>query len=103
VRRGTRPTRLQSFRNRTHRLYLDDAGSASKKDDPILGGRNMSVARVVAPKHHGEWPAQDCTGLFFRTALLNYTLYFPLWVDVIQDPVEQRLHRDGVDRHGADG
>jgi len=32
--------RLQSFRNRMHRLYLDDAGPAShkNKDDPILGG-----------------------------------------------------------------
>ena len=40
MRRGTPPTRLQSFRNRMYRLYLDDAGSASteNKDNPILGG-----------------------------------------------------------------
>ncbi|MGH2372031.1 MAG: FAD-dependent monooxygenase [bacterium] len=31
---------------------------------------------------NGEWPAQDMVGVFFRTALLDYTLYrcyFPLW------------------------
>ncbi|CAN5809882.1 hypothetical protein BH20PSE1_BH20PSE1_18940 [soil metagenome] len=31
---------------------------------------------------HGQWPAQDMAGVFFRTALLDYTLYrayFPLW------------------------
>ena len=31
---------------------------------------------------HGEWPQQDMAGVFFRTALLDYTLYrsyFPLW------------------------
>jgi lanosterol synthase len=31
---------------------------------------------------NGEWPRQDPVGLFFRTALLEYTLYrsyFPLW------------------------
>ncbi len=30
----------------------------------------------------GEWPAQDWVGVFFRTALLDYTLYrsyFPVW------------------------
>ncbi|MGH8512391.1 MAG: squalene--hopene cyclase, partial [Gammaproteobacteria bacterium] len=30
----------------------------------------------------GQWPAQDMAGVFFRTALLDYTLYrayFPLW------------------------
>ncbi len=30
----------------------------------------------------GEWPAQDLVGVFFRTALLDYTLYrcyFPVW------------------------
>ena len=30
----------------------------------------------------GRWPAQDMAGVFFRTALLDYTLYrayFPLW------------------------
>ncbi len=31
---------------------------------------------------NGEWPAQDMAGVFFRTALLDYTLYrcyFPVW------------------------
>jgi squalene cyclase len=30
----------------------------------------------------GSWPRQDPAGVFFRTALLDYTLYrqyFPLW------------------------
>lgn len=31
---------------------------------------------------NGEWPQQDWVGVFFHTALLDYTLYryyFPVW------------------------
>jgi lanosterol synthase len=42
------------------------------------------AARFLARSQlgNGEWPRQDPVGLFFRTALLEYTLYrsyFPLW------------------------
>ncbi|MCA1853697.1 MAG: hypothetical protein LC647_15280, partial [Beggiatoa sp.] len=58
---------------------------------------------------NGEWPAQEGTGVFFRTALLDYTLYrlyFPLWaLALYRNRCGQRLHRDlsGVVRYGPDG
>jgi lanosterol synthase len=37
---------------------------------------------AAAQGEDGAWPTQDRTGVFFRTALLDYTLYpriFPVW------------------------
>ncbi len=37
---------------------------------------------IEKQEQSGEWPRQDPAGVFFHTALLDYTLYrryFPLW------------------------
>jgi lanosterol synthase len=55
---------------------------------------------------NGEWPAQDWTGVFFRTALLDYTLYrryFPLWaLALYRTRCRQRLHNE-LNTHLAPG
>ena len=55
---------------------------------------------------NGEWPAQDWTGVFFRTALLDYTLYrryFPLWALALYSTrCGQRLHNE-LNTHLAPG
>lgn len=47
--------------------------------EAIAKGANFLVKMQL---ENGEWPQQDWAGVFFQTALLDYTLYryyFPLW------------------------
>ena len=47
--------------------------------DAIAKGANFLVNMQL---ENGEWPKQDWAGVFFHTALLDYTLYrsyFPVW------------------------
>jgi lanosterol synthase len=51
--------------------------------DPDWGAITRGARFLVDRQHSdGTWPAQDMAGVFFRTALLDYTLYrsyFPTW------------------------
>jgi len=47
--------------------------------DPIERGIQFLSDKQL---ENGSWPKQDPAGVFFQTALLDYTLYrcyFPLW------------------------
>uniref|UniRef100_A0A832H4A6 Squalene cyclase C-terminal domain-containing protein n=1 Tax=Oscillatoriales cyanobacterium SpSt-402 TaxID=2282168 RepID=A0A832H4A6_9CYAN len=51
----------------------------AQADQTITKGVNFLIERQLDT---GNWPKQDMSGLFFQTALLDYTLYrsyFPLW------------------------
>ncbi|HXV35869.1 MAG TPA: prenyltransferase/squalene oxidase repeat-containing protein, partial [Myxococcota bacterium] len=57
----------------------------------IVRGARFLIEQQLAS---GEWPRQDPAGVFFRTALLDYTLYrqyFPLWALALYE--QRRLER----------
>lgn len=59
---------------------LDALLSAEEPNFATLERAALWLAR--AQDESGEWPAQDMTGVFFHTALLDYVLYrayFPVW------------------------
>ncbi len=57
----------------------------------IVRGAHFLIERQ---EESGDWPRQDPAGVFFRTALLDYTLYrqyFPLWALSLYE--QRRLER----------
>jgi squalene cyclase len=49
---------------------------------PRRHARRGSRFLIEQQEESGSWPRQDPAGVFFHTALLDYTLYrqyFPLW------------------------
>ncbi|MGH8576143.1 MAG: hypothetical protein ACREXJ_04365 [Gammaproteobacteria bacterium] len=75
-----------------------DGGSAHRRAlQPRTPPRGVDHL-LCTQDSNGEWPAQDWTGVFFRTALLDYTLYrryFPLWaLALYRTRCGQRLHNE---------
>jgi lanosterol synthase len=65
----------------------------------IVRGSRFLIERQ---EESGRWPQQDPAGVFFRTALLDYTLYrqyFPLWALSLYE--SRRIERLAFSREPA--